>query len=100
LPPFAGVFVTTLGEEAFRSGLLLLQELRQKGFKAAISYEGRSLKGQLRQANKERFRYCLILGDEELRRHEVILRDMAKGEQERTPLSQVMERLLILEEQV
>jgi len=100
LPPFAGIFMTTLGEEAFRSGLLLMQELRQKGLKADISFEGRSLKGQLRQANKERFRYCLILGDEELQRHEAILRDMAKGEQERIPLSQVMERLLILEEQV
>lgn len=96
-PPFHGVFIATLGVEAFRSGMLLLQELRRKGFRAAIDFEGRSLKGQLRQANKDRFRFSLILGDEELRKGEAILRDMEQGKQVEVPIAQVVEYLLVLQ---
>jgi histidyl-tRNA synthetase len=83
-----------LGMESFRSGVLISQELRKKGEKAALDFEGRSLKSQLRWANKERFRYCLIIGDEELKKRLVILKDMASAEQSEVPISQVIDRIL------
>lgn len=89
-----GVFVATLGAEAFRSGLLLLQDLRRRGMRAAADLEGRSLKSQLRSADKERFRYALILGDEELKAREAVVRDLKTGEQEKVPISRVVEHLL------
>ncbi|MFN3477470.1 MAG: histidine--tRNA ligase, partial [Candidatus Methylomirabilales bacterium] len=98
LPSFHGIFIATLGAEAFQLGMRLLQELRRKGFRAAIDFEGRSLKGQLRQAHKDRFRFSLILGDEELRKGGAILRDMERGEQVEVPIAQVMEHLLALQE--
>ena len=89
-----GVFVATLGAEAFRSGLLLLQDLRRRGVRAAADLEGRSLKSQLRSADKEQFRYALILGDEELKTREAVVRDLKTGEQEKVPISRVVEHLL------
>jgi histidyl-tRNA synthetase len=74
--------------------MLISQELRKKGEKAALDFEGRSLKSQLRWANKERFRYCIIIGDEELKKRLVILKDMAGAEQSEVPISQVIDRIL------
>ena len=90
----AGVFVASLGTEAFRSGLLLLQDLRRRGVRAAADLEGRSLKSQLRSADKERFRYALILGDEELKAREAVVRDLKTGEQDKVAISRVVAHLL------
>ena len=94
--PLEGTFIATLGDESFRSGMLISQELRKKGQKAALDFEGRSLKGQMRLANKERYRYCVIIGDEELKKGSVILKDMAKAEQSEVPISQVTNRIFSL----
>ncbi|HEX9920509.1 MAG TPA: His/Gly/Thr/Pro-type tRNA ligase C-terminal domain-containing protein, partial [Candidatus Methylomirabilis sp.] len=62
----------------------------------ALDFEGRSLKGQMRLANKEGFRYCLIIGDEELKKRFVILKDMATAEQSEVPISKVIDRIISL----
>ncbi|MGH7410735.1 MAG: histidine--tRNA ligase [Candidatus Methylomirabilis sp.] len=92
-----GVYIATIGEEAHATGMLLLQELRRRGVRGLIDLEGRSLKGQMRQADKDRVRYCLILGKDEIMRGEATLRDMAKAEQQPVALGQVVARLLELE---
>ncbi len=92
-----GVYLATIGEEAHATGMVFLQELRRRGVRGLIDLEGRSLKGQMRQADKDRVRYCLILGKEELTRGEVTLRDMAKAEQQPVALDQVVARLVELE---
>jgi histidyl-tRNA synthetase len=92
-----GVYVATIGQEAHRTGMLLLQELRRRGARGLIDLEGRRLKGQMRQANKDRVRYCLILGEDELAKGHATLRDMAKAEEQSVPLDRVVSRLLELE---
>jgi len=91
---FQGVFVATLGREAWERGLSIVQALRQRGVRATLDVEGRSLKGQLRQANKEQFRYCLILGEDELKKGQVTLKDMKGGGQESIMLGESVERLV------
>ncbi len=93
-----GVYIATVGQEAHRTGMLLLQELRHRGIRGLIDLEGRSLKGQMRQANKEQVRYCLILGGDELTKRQATLRDMAKAEEQSVALDQVVTRLLKLEQ--
>jgi histidyl-tRNA synthetase len=92
-----GVYIATIGEEAHATGMLLLQELRRRGVRGLIDLEARSLKGQMRQADKDRVRYCLILGQDELTRGEATLRDMATAEQQSVALDQVVAHLLELE---
>ena len=41
----------------------------------------RSLKAQLREANKSGARFALILGDEEIKKGTVVFKDLEKGEQ-------------------
>ncbi len=92
-----GVYIATMGLEAHVIGMRLLQELRRRGVRGLIDPEARSLKGQLRQADKDRVRYTLIIGEEELAQGQATLRDMEKAEQQVVPLDEVVVRLVELE---
>jgi histidyl-tRNA synthetase len=52
----------------------------------------------MRQANKDRYRYSVILGSDELARGEATLKDMLSGEQHAVPLGEVVDRLTRLPE--
>jgi histidyl-tRNA synthetase len=94
--PLEGVYVATLGLEPERQGFLLVQRLRRAGVRTGLDLTGegdRSLRSQLRQADKERFRYCLILGEDELKKGEATLKDMEGGGQESIPLDGVVDYL-------
>lgn len=74
-------FVATLGEQAQTKGLELLQQLRRAGVSAVGEYEGRPLKRQLESANKLRCSVVLVLGEDELAKGTVALRDMQTRQQ-------------------
>ena len=97
-PSCTGVYVATAGSEAFPVAMDLVQTLRRRGVRAAVDLEGRSLKGQMRQANKDRYRYSVILGSDELARDQATLKDMLSGEQHAVPLGEVVDRLTKLPE--
>ena len=91
LPAVPGpVFLAAMGEAAAARTFTLAVELRRAGVATAISYGGRSLKAQLKEANRLGASYTLILGDNELSREEITLRNMASSEQEVIPLGDVL----------
>jgi histidyl-tRNA synthetase len=70
-----------------------VQELRGVGLEAEMDYEGRSLKSQMRRAGKSGARVVLILGEDELMRREIQLRDMLTKAQRVVPLDDVVNEL-------
>jgi histidyl-tRNA synthetase len=90
VPALRPVFVATLGEEARLPGLKLLAALRDAGVPAETDYLGRSLKAQMKQANRLNARATVILGEDELRQGVATVRDMATSQQENVPLEQVV----------
>lgn len=87
------VFVVTLGDAARLPGLQLLNELRQQGIAAEIDYAGRSMKAQMRAANRANARIALILGEDEVARGTVGFKDMEAGSQESLPRAEALRRL-------
>src|SRR4030042_719574 len=87
---YPDVFLAALGEEAQRRVFTLAQELRDIGIWAEVDYEGKSLKSQMRRADKMKSPYVIILGEEELKKNVVILRNMATKGQEEIPLEEVI----------
>jgi len=80
---YPDVFVAALGEEAQRRAFILLQELRDVRVWAEADYGGKSLKSQMRRADKMKSSYVIILGEEELKKGVAVLRDMTtKGQEE------------------
>jgi histidyl-tRNA synthetase len=67
------VFVAGSGSDAF----VLVGQLRQSGLRAQMEQAGRSLKGQLKQADRLGAHWTVILGDE------IEVKDMDTGNQQR-----------------
>ena len=76
------LFVAGIGEEGAKVGYGLAHGLRAKGFSVAMDHEGRSLKAQMKQANKASAKFALIIGDSELESGAGVLRDMCKRDAE------------------
>jgi histidyl-tRNA synthetase len=91
--PRPALFIATLGDEAERFGFRLLTRLQRQGTLAEMEYAGKSLKAQLRRADKLGAQRVLILGGDELARGVAQLRDMASGTQEELPLTDLDGRL-------
>ncbi|RPJ10783.1 MAG: histidine--tRNA ligase [Deltaproteobacteria bacterium] len=80
------LFVAALGEEGYREAYKLVNQLHLQGIRAELDYEGKSLKSQMRRADKLKVRYTLILGENELRQGRVVLRNMEDKSQEEVPI--------------
>ena len=63
--------------------------MRQCGI-SLMDLTGRGLKGQMKYADREKIRYVLILGDDELAENVVIVKDMILGEQEKIPMDSII----------
>ncbi len=92
-------FFASLGDQARAKAFVLAQQLRGRGLEAELDYEGRSLKSQMRRADKSGARYVLILGEDELARSEVQVRDMLTKTQRLLPLENILETLLTIDSQ-
>ncbi len=81
-----GVYIATIGEEAYQRGFLILEQLRKSGVSAQIDYESKSLKSQMRKASNLNAKLVTILGEDELKKGIVTVRDMSTGKQEEIAL--------------
>jgi histidyl-tRNA synthetase len=88
------LFVACLGEKAKKKGFSLVQELRLSGLSVEMDYEEKSLKAQMRRADKLGATQVLILGEDELARGVAILRNMDASSQEDIPLKKIVEQLV------
>ena len=86
-PPRPELFIATLGETATREGFTLLTRLQRLGILAEMDYTGKSLKAQLRRADKFNARRVLILGEDELARGVAQLRNMDDSSQQEIALA-------------
>jgi histidyl-tRNA synthetase len=79
--PSPDAFLCPIGERACFEATLLAFRLRDAGHYVELDYEGRSLKAQMKLANKLDAKFAIIIGDEELARESVRIREMATGEE-------------------
>ncbi|WP_417914131.1 histidine--tRNA ligase [Candidatus Electronema sp. JM] len=79
--PRADLYAAALGGQAAEFALPLVHAVRRLGFAAAIEHGSRSLKAQMKQADRVKARFTLIIGEQELERREAMLRNMDSQEQ-------------------
>jgi histidyl-tRNA synthetase len=87
------VFVATTGGDAEVEGFRLLDRLRSAGIAAVGEMAGRSLRAQMKSADRLGTRFTLIIGDEELAAGRAAVRDMRSGEQTAVGLDDAPEHL-------
>ncbi|MFH0781337.1 MAG: histidine--tRNA ligase [Pseudomonadota bacterium] len=81
------LFVAGIGEHGSHAGFALAHSLRGKKYRIAMDHEGRSLKSQMKQANKAGAKFVLIIGDSELAAGKGVLRNMATENQQEVVLA-------------
>lgn len=71
------------GDNARHECFKLLDQIRSFGYYGEMEYEDKSLRAQLKKANKLNVSYAVVIGEEELSQGKVMLRDMNDGSQEK-----------------
>ena len=87
------VYLITLGEGAKSAGIKILNQLRSAEISADMNYSNRSLKGAMRAANDAGAAFVLILGDDELAKNTISLKNMATGLQKQINIQNLTEEL-------
>jgi histidyl-tRNA synthetase len=75
------VWVIPIGSMSVLPAFSLLNRLRELGIPSDMDHAGRSLKSQMKQANRTQARYVAIIGEDEARTNQVTLKNMSTGEQ-------------------
>lgn len=88
------LFIAALGSEARNFAFSLLLDLRGKGVRAEMAYQDTSLKSQMRYATKLGSEFVLIVGDEELKRAALILKEMGSGHQRELKMEELKDVLI------
>ncbi|MCL2106637.1 MAG: histidine--tRNA ligase, partial [Oscillospiraceae bacterium] len=101
-PAACELYIATMDSEGLAVAARLANEIRAAGWGAQYDIVGRSLKAQMKYANKLGARYTIVLGEEELKMQRAQLKDMTSGTEEAVSLPDLpeeFERILLALEQ-
>ncbi len=88
------LYIAALGNEAQKLAFRICNRLRIQGVKTEIDYAGKSLKSQMKRADKLHCRFTLILGEQEIMANKAELRNMLDATQEKVDLDTLEETIL------
>lgn len=89
-PALCDVYICTRGEKAKLSGFKLADTLRSAGYKTECDHMERSMKAQFKFADKLKARYVLIVGEEEMDKGVVKLKDMRSSEEKEITVDEIV----------
>jgi histidyl-tRNA synthetase len=87
------IFIIPMGDIACKIAYKLLFELRKNGISAECDLNNRSLKAQMKYADKIGAKYTIVIGDDEIEKNEYRLKNMQTGETVETNLENLVDKL-------
>ncbi|OCL25140.1 histidine--tRNA ligase [Orenia metallireducens] len=87
------LFITTIGERAEEEAFKYLAKLRKADLKVEMDYLGRSVKSQMKAADRSNANYSIILGEDELDNGVATIKNMKSGEQVEIKLENLVEEM-------
>ncbi len=88
--PSTALFVVTLGAAAQRKGFELVSQLHAASVECMLDLHGRSMKAQMREANRLGAKFVYIIGESELAEQAGSLKTMATGEQQKVTFDRIV----------
>lgn len=88
LPPTCDLYIAGLGDEAQKKAFNLVKEVRETALIAECDIVGRSLRAQMKYADKIGAKFSMVIGDEEIKNNKAILKNMETGEKTGVPLDE------------
>ncbi len=93
-PNVPDAFIVFIGDETKSFALRFAHQLRRKGVRIEIDALGRNVKGQFKYADRVNAKYTIIIGEDEIKRDVVNVKDMQTGEQIEVKTEDVADFLL------
>lgn len=87
------IYIVGLGDHTRTTVIKLAQELREQNLITEFDLLRRSLKAQLREANKMSVKYAIIIGEEELESNQLEVKNFSTGNQQKVKLSKIVEHM-------
>jgi histidyl-tRNA synthetase len=90
----ADVYIVALGDPARMWAMCTARDLRLAGLRVTVDVKGRSMKAQMKEANRHNTRYAVLVGDTEMENGVALLRDMIQGDQHEVAFNNVVGELV------
>ena len=87
------VYIVTIGDQARTWALQHLPKLREQGISATMDYKSRSIKSQMKDADRENATYSIIVGEHELNEGKYTFRNMKASEEQSLTFDQILSEL-------
>lgn len=84
------VFMVCLGDAARDWVIGQLPTFREHGISATMDYKGRSMKAQMKEANRQNARFALIVGDNELEAEKFVFRNMIESSEQQLSVDEII----------
>jgi histidyl-tRNA synthetase len=88
-PPGTAVFLVSLGAAAKSLNMAAAAALRKAGVPVIVEVEDKSMKAQMRAADRIKAKIAVIRGDTEIAEGAVVCKDLASGEQKKIPAAEL-----------
>lgn len=88
------LFVIALGEQADEISTKMVYQLRKKGYAVDKDHLNRSMKAQFKYADKQNAKYTAILGENEIEKGIVVLKNMKDSTQREIEISKFLETFM------
>lgn len=88
------LFFLALTDEARNKGIQIIHALRKENISCEIDNLNRSMKAQLKYANKLDSKYVAILGEDEINNQQIILKNMSDSSQETIGLEEFLDKFM------
>lgn len=90
------LYITSIGNKAKKAAFKYIHKLRNAGFATELDYLDRSVKGQMKAADRLNATYTIIIGDDELAKGTATIKNMKTGDQQEVVLEKLVEKMQCL----
>lgn len=87
------VYIAWLGENVCEFAMKLADTLRKENIKVAVDFNAKGMKSHMKKADKLNVKYTVIVGEDEMEKGVVVLKDFASRTQEELTVDQLVEKL-------
>lgn len=88
------VYVIPIGPSANLIAMNLVGKLRSQSIGTELAFDGRSMKAAMKSADRSGAKFALLIGDDEMAKQSVLVKNLVSGEQELITLESISQHLL------
>ena len=87
------VYIAWLGDTTIETAMNIAENLRKNDLKVHIDFSSKGMKSHMKKADKLAVKYCVILGEDELNKGVILLKNFETREQEEIKIEEILEKV-------